>query len=233
MNAKKYLLRDIILIFAWLACFAGDLVASPKPEMRTYAIDMPKNVLRFSLPEDVARQIRPQQIESRFDPMDPAYLRDGFRIVAIKYLQFGAPFWSGLLGGPATYGGLEFNFCVVKRLGNFKGGITSLDGLDRYVQWWIGSLETGKGFKFGRATIMDKEWVYRWRNTIGGAPAASERETSDEQAFAFPIDENMFLEVRFWITDYAPNSSKSWKKRADAIREEIKATIVLEPKKSS
>jgi hypothetical protein len=233
MGSRKYLMGSVILAIGWLACLARDLMASPLGGVRTYSIELPTHVLRFSLPEDVAQQIRPQQIKSKFNPMDRAYRQDGFCILASKYLQFNAPFWSGPLGGPSIYGGMEFEFCMVQRYSSYNGDITSLQGLDHYVRWWIGNRATGKGFEFGRATLVNKEWVYRWRNTIGGAPAAGELSPSEAQVFSFPIDEDMFLEVRFYIKDYTPESSKKWKERADVIREEIKATIVVEPKDRS
>ncbi|HXB02598.1 MAG TPA: hypothetical protein VNV15_07240 [Opitutaceae bacterium] len=121
-------------------------------------------------------------------------------------------------------------FFVVQRDQGHGEDIASLDGLDRYVRSWIGNRETGKGFKFGQATLMNKEWIYRWRNTIGGAPAAGELAPSETQVFSFPIDRDMFLEAGFQITDDTPGGSKRWVEEAEAIREEIKATIVLEPK---
>jgi hypothetical protein len=203
---------------------------SATPNMRDYAVDMPNHVLRFSLPDDVAEQMLIRHVDNRFDPIDKIFQQDGFHVVVHKYLEFYAPVWSGPLGGPSIYGGLRFEFSVVKRDSNYySGDITSLDGLDRYVRQWIDHRESKKGFQFGRTTIMNKEWIYRWRNTIDGALATGEREPTDVQAFYFPINEYMFLQIYFEITDYEPTKSQRWRRDAEAIRDEIKTTIVLEP----
>ena len=50
------------------------------------------------------------------------------------------------------------------------------------------------------------------------------------QGFSCPIDETMFLDVGFWITETVPGSAAKWKPKVEAFREAIKATITLQPK---
>jgi hypothetical protein len=56
---------------------------------------------------------------------------------------------------------------------------------------------------------------------------------ADVQAFSFPIDKTCFPRVDFWISETVPGSAKKWKAKADALREAIKATVVLQPKPAS
>ena len=206
---------------AWLSCFVVHLLPAAAPAMRSYTIDLPQNVLRFSLPEEIAQHMGPRLIDKSFDPStNKTFKRDGFRDLVSMYYQIQGPF----LVGP--YGALRFDFTVVRRVDGYEGDITTVDGLERYVRWWIGGMPENRDFSFGQAELAGVKWVFRWRNTMGGGGVNA----ADVQAFSFPIDQTSFLRVDFWISETVPGSAPKWKPRAEALREAIKATVVLQPK---
>lgn len=220
MTTKNYSkMRKAVL--AWLSCFAANLLPAATPAMRSYTIDLPHHVLRFSLPEEIAQHMGPRMIDKSFDPStNKTFQKDGFRDLVRMYYQLQGPVWVG------AYGGLRFDFTVVRRVEESKEDITTVDGLERYVRWWIGGMPENRDFSFGQAELAGAKWVFRWRNTMGGAGVNA----ADVQAFSFPIDQTSFLRIYFEITETVPGSAAKWKPKAEALREAIKATVVLQPK---
>ena len=210
-----------MVVVGWLSGAALNLLSAAAPSMRPYVIDLPNHTLRFSLPEEIAKRMSPLQADPKFDPKTSAtYERDGFRGLASKYYQFQGPFWVG------AYGALRFDFRVVRREKNIEGNVTTLDALDRYVRRWLEYLKNAKGYAFGQLEMSDSRWVFRRKSTFGQVAEGAE----EMQGFSCPIDETMFLDVGFWITETVPGSITKWKSQAEAFREAIKATIVLQPK---
>ena len=189
--------------------------------MRHFVVDLPNHTLRFSVPEEIASQMSPRQADPTFDPKtSKTYERDGFRGLASKYYQFQGPFWVG------AYGALRFDFRVVKRREDYRGRIATPDGLARYVPWWIEGLKNAEGYAFGQVSMAAASWAFRRKSRFGLVAQGAE----EMQGFSCPIDETMFLDVGFWITETVPGSAAKWKPKVEAFREAIKATITLQPK---
>jgi hypothetical protein len=87
MIGTKTRWRTRLLALGGLACSIATSLSAGAPIMRPYTIDLPHHVLRFSLPEEIAQQMAPLQVEKYFAPTDAAYKRDGFRDIASKYYQ--------------------------------------------------------------------------------------------------------------------------------------------------
>jgi len=212
-------LRSRRIATGWFACMLASTLFAAAPKMRLYTIDLPNHVLRFSLPEEIAQQIQPFQIEAQFVPTDSTYVKDGFRSIVRKYYQFQGPFWVG------AYGALRFEFTVVRREKEIPGKVTTSDELESYIPRWIEKYHE-VGYGYGRAELSGAPWVLRQKNTFGRVAEGAE----EMQGFSCPIDETMFFDVGFWITETVPGSAAKWKPQAEAFREAIKATIVLQPK---
>ena len=195
-------------------------LSAAAPSMRPYVIDLPNHTLRFSLPEEIAAKMSPLQADPKFDPKtSDTFDRDGFRLLASKYYQFQGPFWVG------AYGALRFHFMVVRRKGEYSEEISADDGLNRYLQWWRAEIRSKEGYTVGQVELSNRRWVYQHGNTFGQVVQGAE----DMQLYSCPIDEAMFMDVVFSITETVPGSAAKWKPQAEAFREAIKATIVLQP----
>jgi hypothetical protein len=121
---------------------------------------------------------------------------------------------------------LKFDIRVVRRETEIRGNITTLDGLDGYVRRWIQHLKNAENCAFGQWDMAGARWVFRQLNTFGQVSAGAR----DMQGLSRPIDETMFLDVGFWITEIVPGRTPKWKAQAEVFREAIKATLVLQPK---
>ena len=209
-----------IVATSGLACLLANVLSAATPKMRPYTIYLPNHVLQFSLPEEIAQQMAPLQVEKRFEPTDAAYTRNGFFFLASKYYQFQGSFWAG------AYGALRFEFSVVRRESEYRGEITTIDGLDRYLSQWRKQVRTEEGYRVGVVELSGARWVYQQKNAFGHVAEGAE----DKEVFSCPLDETMYLDVSFSITETMPGSAAKWKAKAEAFREAIKASIVLEPK---
>jgi len=192
------------------------------PANAPQTIDLPHYVLHFTLPDEMADAIPPWKLVPKFDPADSNYLRVGSLAVATGLHEFKGPFWIG------TRGYLGFNFTVQRRSREYGGEINTLDGLERYLRWWMRSGSDVEDFSFDRS-ILAVKCVRRWRDTFGG-PANSAGEREELEIFSVPLDGEEFLDIGFHITESIPGSTAEWKQRAEELRDAIKATIVLEPK---
>jgi hypothetical protein len=220
---QKPILRKMApLAWFWLATAIGMQAHAASPEMRTFTIDLPYHVLRFALPEEMAREMSPLQVEKRFDPSEPGILESGFRVIANKLYDFNGPFWVG------AYGSLGFNVSVIKRHPEYDGAIGTIDGLNAYIRWWTGE---GMGeFGYDLAELNGIPCVRRSYDTF--AHPRQGDTTRALEVFSYPLDDDMFLEVGCSITEWVPKSAKKWKKKAEAMREAINATIILEPREA-
>ena len=86
------------------------------------------------------------------------------------------------------------------------------------------------GFNFDRCSISGSTWVRRWKNTFNTPPTAEDPEIVDVEILGVPLDAGMFLEVSFRISETMAGSPRSWKVQATALREAIKATVIVEQK---
>ena len=210
-----------MVALGWLSSAALNALPAAAPSMRPYVIDLPNHTLRFSLPEEIAAKMSPLQADPKFDPKtSKTYERDGFRGLASKYYQFQGPFWVG------AYGALRFDFTVVRRKSDYRDGIATPHALARYVPWWMEQLKDADGYAFNQVRMAGALWAFRRKSTFGHVNQGAE----EVQGFSCPVDETMFLDVSFWITETMPGSAAKWKPQAEAFREAIKATIVLQPK---
>lgn len=224
----RFAFRVSLFFGAAVAAFAA------QPAMRSYRIDLPHHILHFALPEEIAKGMTPYEVDKQFDPFDASYFRNGFREIAGTDYEFKGPFWVG------TIGSLKFHFMVQMRLPAYKdeirtiGGledeILTINGLDRYVRWKIGSGERSRGCVIGRSTLNNMPAVRREWNSFGNP---SEVQPEHIEIFSLPLDEGMFLDVGFNVREWVKGRAGKWKKKAEAMREAIKATIVLERKPQS
>ena len=212
---QKQILPSLLL---WWASIIAMQAAAP--EMRSYSIDLPHHVLRFSLPDEIANEMTPLQVEKRFDPNERGVAEKGFRQIAGHLHDFKGPFWAG------AYGSLKFHFMIQKRAADYQGDITTADGLDRYVHWWIGN-DTSK-FVLSHATLNGAAATRREHNTFGDRDKA---EPEDLEIFSLVLDQDFFLDVGFNVMEWEGGRDKEgkWKVKAEALREAIKDTVLLEP----
>ena len=211
------------MALGWFLLFGANFLPATTPSMRPFDIDLPHHVLKFSLPTEITQKMSSLQVNKRFDPSDPsdpAFLRDKFIDLVSKSYQFDGPFWVG------TYGWFQFSFSVVKRVPEASEDISTIEGLDRYVRWW--SNNPPSDFNFDRSSLAGTTWLRRQKNTFGCEPKNDEQE--DTEIFSIPLDKKMFLQVVFRISESVPGSAPKWKPQAEAFREAIKTTIVLQPK---
>ncbi len=214
-----------ILPALWLWWASMIIMHAAAPAMRPYTIDLPRHVLRFSLPEEMAKEMTPLQVEKRFDPSEPGVLEGGFRQIAGHLYDFKGPFWGG------AYGSLKFHFMVQKKMPEFGGVITTMEGLEGYVRQWNGTIEgRATGCVFSRASLNGMPAVRREWNRFSDL---SKREPDHLEIFSLPLTDEIFLDVGFNLMTWEGGRGKEskWKPRAEALRETIKATVVLEPKK--
>jgi hypothetical protein len=224
MNSRRSGIDVKLAAFrAVLFWFAAAIVAQAAPlPMRPYTIELPGQVLHFALPEEIARGMPPMKVEKRFDLQDPSFVKNGFREVAGWLHQLNGPIWVG------AYGCLKFHFMIQKRKPEYKGDITTVEGLDHYVHWW--ELRTDN---------KSYNWVFS-RSALNGAPAVrrewstfgepGRREPEYQEIFSLPLDQEIFLDVGFNVREWEGGRLREgmWKAKAEALREAIKATVVLE-----
>lgn len=213
-----------ILSALWMWCASMITMQAAPPSMKSYVIELPNHILRFSLPEEIAREMRPEQVERRFDLHDASFVKNGFREIAGTLHDIKGLFWIG------AYGSLKFHFMVQKRNPAFGGDITVVDGLEQYVRRWNETIEgRATGCTFSRASLNGMPAVRREWNTFGDS---SKREPEDFEIFSLPLNNEMFLDVGFNVRAWESGRGKEskWKAKAEALREAIKATVVLEPK---
>ncbi len=194
-------------------------MAANAPTMRTYSIELPDHVLRFSLPEEIARQMPEYRISKRFDSEDPAFKKDGFQNIAGWLHDFNGPFWIG------AYGSLKFHFFVQHVRPDYPKKVRTQDELDTYVHWWNRSLSK---FNFIIEKAALNGMACTRRSTTTAPPDAEHREI-----YSLRLSDELFLDVGFTIIEWKTGRTKSWKPKAEALREAIKQTIVLESRLSS
>ncbi|MGC4074982.1 MAG: hypothetical protein QM760_21285 [Nibricoccus sp.] len=220
-------MQNRIISFLGLLLIGVVTLQAAAPAMRFYAIELPQHVLRFSVPEEIARTLSPLEIESRFDPQDSSFLKNGFRQVAGAMYDFNGPFWVG------AYGSLKFHFMVQKKMAGYDGDITTVEGLDRYVHSWNATIRTrATGCVFSQASLNGLATVRREWNTFGDA---TKRQPQYLEIFSLPLEDDIFLDVGFNVMGWEGGLGKErkWKAKAEALRELIKASVVLEPKRST
>jgi len=213
-----------ILPILWLWWASVITMQAATPMMRPYTIELPNHIIRFSLPEEIARGMRPTEVERRFDPQDASFNKNGFREIAGTLYDIKGPFWAG------AYGSLKIHFMVQKKSPEFGYDITTVEGLERYVRQWNQTIEgRATGCAFSRASLSGMPAVRRQWNTFGDP---GKREPEDFEIFSLPLHDEMFLDVGFNVKAWEGGRGKEskWKAKAEALREAIKATIVLEPK---
>jgi hypothetical protein len=217
-------MRNKVTVFACLWCCAAVGVFAAQPDLRSYQISLPHHVLRVTLAEKMAREMPPwKQPVTRFDASDPYYERDGMRELATATFPYKGPFWVG------TIGSLKFHFMVQRRLPEYVGEITTIEGLDRYLRWWNPKIDNdADNCVFSRSTLNGMPTVRREWNSLGNANIS---EPEYLEIFSLPLDEGMFLDVGLNIREWVGGRRDKWMKKAEEMSEAIKTTITLEPKK--
>lgn len=217
-------LQKRILPALWLWWASVITMQASAPVMKPYAIDLPNHVLRFSLPEEIVRGDLPVTLVQRFEPQNASFVKNGFYEIFATLYDIKGPFWVG------AYGSLKIHLMVQKRNPEFGRDITAVEGLERYVRQWNRTIEgRATGCVFSRAALNGMPAVRREWNTFGDP---SKREPEDFEIFSLPLSDELFLDVGFNVKAWEGGRGKEgkWKAKAEAMREAIKATIVLEPK---
>jgi len=204
---------------------AAHVCAAP---MKNYTIDFPEHILRYSLPQEIADKMEPwvqEKQRSQFSPTDKSFVTSGYRQIAGTLYDFNGPFWVG------AYGSLKFYFIVRKRSPDSHGDITNLDGLDRYIHWLMNDGNPAHIFKYDRVMLGGSQWIRRLRDNLSEPILAPGEQREEFEIISIPIDNDMFLDVTFIMMEWVPGKAMKWKQKAEELRDAIKATIVLEPKK--
>jgi hypothetical protein len=215
---RKSLLMAILLI-------GTNAIALPAsaPPMKTYVMSLADHGVRFSLPEEMTRGSWPIKVAAHFDPQHPSFLKNGFYSVFDTLHDLNGPFWVG------AYGSLKVHFMVQKRDRRFAGDITTIEGLEEYVREWHKTIEGVRGdYTFSRVELNGMPAIRRERNTFGDP---GKREPEHLEIFSIPLDEEMFLDVGFNVMAWQGGRGKErrWKPKAEALREAIKPSIVVDP----
>lgn len=207
----------------WLCWASMTAMQAATPTMRPYKIDLPRHVLRFSLPEEIAREMNPAEVEQWFDPQDASFIKNGFREIAGTLYDLKGPFWVG------AYGSLKFHVMVQKKMPEYADDISNMENLESYVRWKIGRGMNALGCDIARSTLNGAPAVRRHWNTFVDP---SDTEPEDLEIFSFPLDDGMFLDFGFNVMAWESGrkNERKWKPKAEALREAIKATIALEPR---
>lgn len=214
----------IILLFSILAVHQS-LMATDN-EMIPYSVDLPQHNLRFKLPKEIVARLSGAQIHYEFNTKNPLYIKNGFYSVAEDIFFFNGPIWTGL------YGDFRFDFMIVKKLSDLHGDILTINGLSEYLRWWLSKDGQQYNFNFENISISGSPWVRRWKDMLNQRDGGASGEAEDNEILSCPLDENMFLQVAFQIRDSHTTRSLKWREQAYLFREAIKATIVVEPKKT-
>ncbi len=151
----------------------------------------------------------PRQINSFFDTSEP--FENGYRPVTSTLYDFNGPIWVGARGS------LGFYVFIQERSADYKGDITSAEGLQKYIASWIPDYIKPALGGFGRVDV-------------NGVAAVSRGGGSLQEILSFPLDQAMFLEFGLTITVWSGNLSAGWVKRAEAMREAIRSSIHLRPR---
>lgn len=125
--------------------------------------------------------------------------------------DFNGPFWVGAIGS------LKFHVFAKERVKDFEGDITTAEGLEKYIDWKI--------------PIARKIGVLSC-TTLNGVRAVSRRFGEYDEVLSYPIDQQMYVDFGLSV-DFIPggkSSDRSWVKKAVAMRDAIRASIVFGPK---
>jgi hypothetical protein len=189
------------------------------PETKYYAIDLTGHTLTFSVPVEVANQVRPLYVQTLFDPANPGFQRNGVRQLEGKFYQFRGPIWTG------TYGWFQFDIDVVNRDPTYGQSVRTLDSLDRYIRLWAAGRSIG--FQYSRKSLSGVVWLQRLLRTNEPLPPVGDGHLEDIEAFSVPLNDDMFLQVIFRIAESDPGSADKWIADAEQFREAIEATLVI------
>jgi hypothetical protein len=212
--------KVVLIIVLW--CANVPPLQAKAPMMKHYAINLPGYVVRFSLPSEIARKLGPREIEEQFTPDDVSFRKNGFRLVAGTSYDLRGPFWGG------AYGSLEFHCMVQQKLPQFSGNVETVEGLESYVRQWNSTIEgRATGCVFSRVSLNGMAAVRREWNRFGDPKT---REPDCLEIFSLPLNDELFLDVGFTIMAWEAGRGKEhkWKPKAEALRELIKSTILLE-----
>ena len=189
---------------------AGNIViAKSKPANVTCSVDLPNHVLEYSLPEEVARQMSARMVDTHFDASEP--FERGFRRITGTMVDFGGSFFTG------PSGTFTFHVLVIERSAEYTGDISSAEGLKEYVSWWVPIRLRSEREHLGIVSINGTEAVSRGL----GTPL---------EILSFPLDQKMFLEFGLLIRWLRAGANAPWVKKAEAMRDSIRASIRLRPK---
>jgi hypothetical protein len=190
--------------------------------MKAFEIELPEHVLRFSIPEEITREW-PIKHTRWFEPQSPSFERAGFYVVFEALHDVNGPFWLG------AYGSLKIHVMVQRRKHEIAGDITTVDGLELYVPVLrMTSAGPQEQWTFSQASLNGLAALRGKYNTFGNTGGHREH----TEIFSLPLDAEMFLDIGFRVVDWGAGRrrERKWRPKAEAVREAIKATIVLEPK---
>jgi hypothetical protein len=215
------LMRSIVLIMSVIVAGGLKSSASDGLPMHSFSINLPNHNLRFALPETIVQDMHPFEMESKLDPRDRTLSIDGFRDVA----RHGYEFKRAL--GFGTKGWFRFSFGVVKPLKDSNFDITTTDGLDEYIRWWLVQKGSSVGFQFDRSLQGGQIWLRREKNTFVHPASDGTGLGSHERIICVPLTKEMFFQASFLISESVPGSAKKWESRAEVFREAIEASLSI------
>jgi hypothetical protein len=194
--------RRIVIPVLFSSLCGGMVMAASSRKNRHCSVELPNHAIEYSLPEEVAREMRPEWIHSSYNPTKP--FERGYQGIVGATYDFNGPVWVGALGT------LSFDVLMQQRAAEYQGDITTIEGLQKYISWWFPLVN--KVGKFGATEL-------------NGAPAVLRKFGEWDECWSFPIDQAMFVEFGLRVEPVAGKWSGGWVKKARAMRDGIRASI--------
>jgi hypothetical protein len=206
-----------VLLIVWSSLTA---VKAESREMKQYTVALPNYVLGISLPAEIVHGDVPIKHMQRFDAQSPDFLKSGFDEVFAAMYDVKGPIWVG------AYGSLILHVSVKRKEQEIGGGIESVDALTRYIEKWRKSFPPGA---VSRSSLNGIPAVKSVRSNAG----ETGRAPSSVEIYSIPLNDEVFLEISFRVTQWDAGRSKQgkWRPKVDAAREFIESSIVLEAAK--
>jgi hypothetical protein len=209
---KQNVERRTALALLTATFFGRDALGVVKAAARSYVIHLPSHLVRFSLPTEMAREVPEDLVPDYFDPAEPGVFQKGFHSLANALHDFNGAMWVGALGS------LSFDLLAIERSPEFQGDISNAEGLEKYIRWWVPLVGKGVASFFGRIEL-------------NGVQAVVRRFGDWEEMISFPIQNDMFVEFHLGIDTVSGTAHGSWVRRAESMRDAIRASIVVGPNK--
>jgi hypothetical protein len=195
-----------------LVSVSGVAWSRGKRAMTNYAVHFPAHVVKFALPDEMVRQMPRDQIPDYFEPGDFSFKR-GYEGLVTAAVDFEGPWWVG------TVGSLTFDIHVMKRDKTSLHSIDAIDSLGRYIQSTLSAVQ--------RATSRME------RTTVNGTDCLLRTTGEWFQVYSFPLDDEIYIEFALQIEKLSERSNSKWVRRAETMRDAIKASLDVKSKRAN